>query len=189
MRDTAVRPKTRVERLGGRLSSSLLALFTGVLLVAAATVAGAIVVAGCNEPDAEVEVEDTEVLYFENLARGIQATFADTVATELVLRDSAAWAAVKDSLRAPVPLPDPDFSQGMVVLVARRFESGGYDLFVESVEVVGDTLLASYIIAEPGTSCRPAMGITYPYHAVIVRPAEGTPVFQTSRTPYSCELP
>lgn len=140
---------------------------------------------------AEEPVEEeplTQILYYEPLARGLQTTLADTIATEVVIRDSVTWAQYRDSLQAPVPLPEADFSQSMVVLVGRRFASGGYDLDIDAIDVTDDGLLVTYVVNEPDDNCVTTMGLTYPYTAVVTPPTPGPVRFATVTRTFSCAM-
>jgi len=150
-------------------------LALSVVLVMAVALLG-----GCRRgPEAEVVVEDTEFLPFENIGLGPNSTLPDT--TEVVLRTEAEWDAYRSRLHSVGPFKKVDFTQEMVVLVAVPSPSGGYGVEVETVEQKGDTVMVSYVLYGPDKDCIPVEGRAVPYQAVKVRRAEGTVRF-THRT-------
>jgi hypothetical protein len=143
-----------------------LVLFAGWFVVA-------VLAGGCRRgPEAEVVVEDTEFLPFENIGIGPNGTLTDT--TEVVLRTEAEWDAYRSRLHSVGPFKKVDFSQEMVALIAVPSPSGGYGVEVESVEKKGDTITVSYVIFGPDRDCIPVEGRAVPYQAVKVRRAGGT---------------
>ncbi len=143
-------------------------LALSVVLVTAVALLG-----GCRRgPEAEVVVEDTEFLPFENIGLGPNSTLPDT--TEVVLRTEAEWDAYRSRLHSVGPFKKVDFTQEMVALVAVPSPSGGYGVEVETVEKKGGVVTVSYVIYGPDKDCIPVEGRAVPYQAVKVRRAEGT---------------
>lgn len=142
---------------------------------------------GCSSDDAVYDpAEENEVLYFEPIGHGMKAGLAAPV--ERAIRDSLTWVAYADSLDPLVAFEPVDFSQAFVLLAARSMPTAGYSLRFESVELAGDTLVASYLVLEPGTTCITAMGQTMPFQAVLVRRADHPVRFVHRTDDYSCEL-
>ena len=140
---------------------------------------------GCaDEP--EVVIEETMLLYFEPIGMGQSASLADTVATEVIVRDSLTWVAYQDSLRPLAAFKPVDFSQAMVVMVAREVESGGYSVEVEEVETANGEIQINYLLTVPSPDCITVMADASPFQAVLVRRAEGTPRFAHRTELYRC---
>ncbi|ARA93414.1 hypothetical protein AWN76_009780 [Rhodothermaceae bacterium RA] len=142
---------------------------------------------GCEDPPPPPEDDPAgEVLYFEPIGFGTRARLRDT--TEVVIRDSTTWAAYRDSLTATGPFRPVDFSQAVVLLAAVPAPSGGHLVEFEAVELVGDTLVAQYVLSVPGADCITAMGLTTPFQAVLARRTEAPARFVRRTEAYSCEL-
>jgi hypothetical protein len=121
-------------------------------------------------------VPESDVLYFEPIARGQQATLQDS--TEIAIRDAETWETYRRQLRTQGAISEVDFSQTFVLLVALPMPSGGYLVDFESVEELDGTIIASYLVTLPGDDCMTAMGRTVPFQAVMVRLADGELRFQ-----------
>ncbi len=142
---------------------------------------------GCQRgPEAEVVVEATEVLPFENVGVGASASLTDT--TEVILYTPEAWENYRARLRSVGPFKPVDFSQEMVVLVAVPVPSGGYSVEVESVEKAGDEVVVHYVLYTPDRACIPVEGTAVPYQVVKARRAEGSPRFVRRTEPFPCTL-
>lgn len=144
--------------------------------------------AGCMpKPNGGQQAADeSEPLYFEPIGTGHQTTLPGTAVVELAIRDSATWAAYQDSLRPLAPFKAVDFSQAMVLLVAVPQTTSGYSVDVTSVEQTDSTIIASYVLNEPGMDCLTASVQTMPFSAVLVRRAEGPVRFVRTREEYTC---
>jgi len=142
---------------------------------------------GCA-PEADLEVPDDlpEMLYFETIGRGQNATLTDT--TEIVLRDSAAWAEVQAHLHPLSPFKPVAFDQAMVLVIAIPDSTSGKIIEVESVEQHGSDILVSYLLSEPAKDCMPAMAVNIPFQVLLVRRAEGTVRFERRTEPYRCGM-
>lgn len=142
---------------------------------------------GCGDPPPPPPEEPaSEVLYFEPIGFGMRAQFSDT--TEVVIRDSTAWAAYQDSLTSTGTFQPVDFSQAIVLLAAVPAPTGGYTIEFDTVELVGDSLLAHYVVNVPGPDCITAMGLTTPFQVVLARRTDAPVRFVRRAEEYSCEL-
>ncbi len=110
---------------------------------------------GCaHEQAGETEPEDfPEFLQFARLGRGIQAHIDTTLR---LISDPAVWTAYQDSLQPIIPFEAVDFLREMVLLAALPVPTGGYDLRIEYVEALNDTITVTYRLFMPGTDCRNA---------------------------------
>lgn len=136
-------------------------------------------VSGCRDEPAELpEVAGpmSVPLYFEPIGRGQSAQVNDT--TQVVIRDSLEWQAFQDRLAPVQPFRPADFTQGMVILAALPVPSSGYAVEFESIEKLGDTITASFVLMRPGPDCMIAPALTTPFQAVLVRRAEGDVRFE-----------
>lgn len=141
---------------------------------------------GCrDEPDEPAFVDyGPEPLYFEPIGMGQRAMLGDTM--EVAIRDEAAWAAYRDSLRPMAPFKEVDFSQAMVLLAALPQQASGYSVEFTSVEQTDSTVVATYVVSEPGPDCLTSIAETVPFGAILVRRAEGPVRFVREREEYSC---
>ncbi len=130
---------------------------------------------------------EPEPLYFETLGRGISASLSDT--TQIVIRDATEWAGFSPLLHTRLPMKKVDFSQVIVLLAAVPAPSSGYAVTFESVELSADSILARYVLMQPGEDCMTANAQTVPFEAVIVRRAEGPVHFERLREDVPCSLP
>lgn len=141
----------------------------------------------CGLDDAYVSIEDdSRPLFFEQVARGQQATLRDTI--ETVIKDNETWTAFKMMLSVPAGVGAVDFDQMMVILAAIPAQSGGYDVSFQSVEETDSTIVAFYVLGVPGDDCITAMGITVPYQAVTVRRGDLPVVFERKVERVPCGL-
>lgn len=137
----------------------------------------------CEVPKAIDDGPDA-VLYFETIGMGQYGTMRDT--TEAVYRDEASFQSVRDSLTLLAPLPEIDFSQVMVGLVAIPTNSGGYVVEVKSVEKTGDEISVNYELSIPGQDCITLDALSLPFQLVIIQQSEGVVSFQRNETTYRC---
>jgi hypothetical protein len=137
-----------------------------VALVASGVVLAACQPTGTLPPDLQIES-----LYFETLGRGSSAQVADT--TELVFSTQEEWSGFAGRLRPMATFKDTDFEQTMVLVAAVPASSGGYTLEFESVEKIGDEIVAAYVLSEPGFDCVAIMALTQPFHVIAVKRTEG----------------
>jgi len=140
---------------------------------------------GCG-PQAEVVVDDTEMLPFNNLGVGPTATLTDT--TEVLLYTPEAWERYRSQLHSVGPFKPVDFTQEMVALVAVPEETGGYSVEVESVERADSVIVVSYVLLTPKRDCVTPMGRAVPYQAVAVRRAEGPVRFERRTASFPCTV-
>jgi len=134
---------------------------------------------------AHVEIDDaTEPLVFETIGLGQKGFVADTL--ETVIRDSVLWAEMGKNLSPIAPFRTVDFSQEMVGLIAMRVESGGYAVDVETVEIVDDEIVVSYVVSEPDTDCITMMADALAFQAVTIRRADGDVRFERRNERYKC---
>jgi hypothetical protein len=136
-----------------------------------------------QDPDA---ISPSTAVYFEALMRGQSASFADTV--EVVVRDAGSWDAMLGRLETLLPMPQVDFSEGMVLLVAVPTPTGGTSIQFESVEDDGQTWIATYTIGMPARDCRAIEGVAVPFQAVVVPQSDRPVRFEHSIEPYPCTM-
>ncbi len=128
----------------------------------------------------------SESLYFEVVGSGQAGTISDT--TEVVLRDSSAWAEMASKLRPREDFLPVDFSQYMVMLVALPQVSGGFRIDFQSAELESGEITASYAVSAPGGDCLTISALTLPFQAVAVRQADGRVSFERSVVRESCSV-
>ena len=124
--------------------------------------------------------------YFESLGRGQRAAFADPA--EAVIRDAETWARYQDLLRPVQPFEPVDFAQAMILLAAVPTSSGGYLVEFESVEALGDTITATYVLTGPGRDCLAVPAPSVPYEVVLTRPDDRPVRFERNTDTYPCSL-
>lgn len=140
---------------------------------------------GCQVQSHLGEAPD-EVLYFESIGFGQTGSVRDTL--EVMLRDENSY---RDALEMVTPLgelPDVDFSQTMVGLIAIPTNSGGYTVEVKSVEKTGEEITVSYLFSMPGEDCMTVQALSLPFQIVIIRWAEGNVTFVRDTERYSCAI-
>ncbi|QXD16647.1 protease complex subunit PrcB family protein [Rhodocaloribacter litoris] len=145
-----------------------------------------VLAAGCRRDDAEVIVEDVELLPFENVGVGPNARLSDT--TGVVLYTPEAWEAYRTRLHAAGPFKPVDFTQEMIVLVAVPVPSGGYGVEVEAIEKKEDVIEVHYVLYTPERGCITVEGPAVPYQAVKARRATGEARFIHRREPLPCTV-
>jgi len=135
-----------------------------------------------------VELEDgpDDVLAFEAIALGHQGATRDTV--EVILRSQAE---LEEALKSVTPLdavPEVDFQQYMVGLIAVPTESGGYIVEVKSVEQTGDEITVHYVLNVPAQDCITVQALSLPHQIVQIRRSEGNVTFVQERDRYLCGM-
>ena len=146
---------------------------------------------GCTADEEVVPVFEEEVgeaLYFERIGLGHTALFTER--TERVVRTPEAWAVAQDSLIELGPFKDVDFEQTMVLFAAVPVETGGYSIQFETIELVNDEIIATYMLTEPDEDCIPTTTLTQamPFQAVLVRRADAPVRFVQETELFTCEL-
>ncbi len=136
-----------------------LGFFLGLLLVS-------VVLAGCEtSQEAELSEEDlAELVPYASLGRGLQSSL-DTTTTRMIT-DLSSWLAHIDSLQPLQPFMSVDFEGEAILLAAVAVNSGGFDLRFELVEILRDTVVATYRLFAPGTDCRPSFAPGTPFEAI-----------------------
>jgi len=140
---------------------------------------------GCSEA---VDIDDgpDEVLIFEAIGLGQNGSVRDTV--HVVLNDQAELDAMLQQVEPLEPLPEVDFSQYMVGLVAVPTESGGYTVEIKSVERTGDEITVHYILNVPGTDCITLQALALPHQYVMIARSQGNVTFVEERDRYLCGM-
>jgi hypothetical protein len=134
------------------------------------------------EPAAE-PAPPPDTLAFALLGQG---QFARLDTTERVVRDAAAWQALRDSLRPAVPFDSVDFTEEMLLLVAVPAPGGGYTIEFQRIEQAEEGWQARYILAEPGADCLTAQAQAVPFQVVRL-PRTDTPIhFDRRHELYRC---
>lgn len=140
---------------------------------------------GCSSEPPAPPPPDPEPVSFTRLGQGQHADLADT--TETIVRDAASWATLSASLRPMVPFDSVDFSTHVVLLAAVPVPSGGYNLGFEEVYRLGDEIVASYILMQPGEDCATAQALATPFQAIML-PTPNAPIrLERITEAYSCE--
>ena len=135
-----------------------------------------------------VELDDgpEDVLAFEAIALGHQGATRDTV--EVILRSQAE---LDEALKGVSPLdevPEVDFQQYMVGLIAVPTESGGYIVEVQSVEQTGEEITVNYVLNVPAQDCITVQALSLPHQIVQIRRSEGNVTFVQERDRYLCVM-
>ena len=135
-----------------------------------------------------VELDDgpDDVLAFEAIALGHQGATRDTV--EVILRSQAE---LEEALKSVTPLdevPEVDFEQYMVGLIAVPTESGGYIVEVKSVEQTGSEITIHYVLNVPAEDCITVQALSLPHQIVQIRRSEGNVTFVQERDRYLCGM-
>lgn len=155
------------------------------LMVVAMATGVAIGASGCEMQPVLIDGPD-ELLYFESIGLGHYGTVRDTL--ELVLRDEAAYLAAVAQVQPLDTLPEIDFGQTMVGLIAVPTNSGGYIIEVQSIEKTGDEITINYLFSIPGADCITLQALALPFQVVIIRQAEGRVTFVRETKAYKCGL-
>ncbi|MDE2996672.1 MAG: protease complex subunit PrcB family protein [Bacteroidota bacterium] len=135
-----------------------------------------------------VELDDgpDDVLAFEAIALGHHGATRDTV--EVILRSQAE---LEEALKTVTPLdevPEVDFEQYMVGLIAVPTESGGYIVEVKSVEQTGSEITVHYVLNVPAEDCITVQALSLPHQIVQIRRSEGNVTFVQQRDRYLCGM-
>jgi hypothetical protein len=140
-----------------------------------------VTLAACGEPPAPPPAP--EPVPFTVLGLG-QSADLDT--TERVLRSPEAWETVRDSLHPAAPFDAVDFNEHMLLLVTNPVSSGGYGIVFETVARTDSTLMAHYLLTEPGDECASPPAQVVPFQVVQI-PRSDLPVTFARRTAeYPC---
>ena len=114
------------------------------------------------------------------------------VAEALVVRDAKNWSDVWSRLHAirrpTPPLPEIDFEQRLVIVVAQ----GGKPTGGHAVEIAGATLVAGSLhidvnLTQPGIECVVSTGLTAPVDIAVLTEFDGDVVFRESITIRECQ--
>jgi len=144
-----------------------------------------LIMAGC-QPQSTLEDGPDDVLFFESIGLGHYGTTREPI--ELVLRDEGAYQEAIRQVSPLADLPEVDFTQTMVGLIAVPTESGGYVVEVQSVERTGEEIIINYRLATPGEDCITVQALSLPFQVVIIRQTPGNVTFVREDRRYSCEL-
>lgn len=155
------------------------------LLTTLLFVAALVSLTACQEA-ADVDDGPDDVLAFDPIAMGHNGMVRDTL--ELVLRNEAAFEEALEKVRPLADVPDVDFEQYMVALIAIPTESGGYIVEVQSVEQTGDEITVNYVLNVPAQDCITVQALSLPHQIVQIRRSEGNVTFEQERERYLCGM-
>ncbi len=127
-----------------------------------------------------------EVLAFDPIAMGHGGSVRDTI--EVVLRSQAALDEALEKVTPLGDIPEVDFEQYMVALIAIPTESGGYIVEVQSVERTGEEIMINYVFNVPAQDCITLQALSLPHQIVKIRRAEGNVTFEQERKRYLCGM-
>lgn len=147
--------------------------------------AGGLSATGCIQ-ESTLDDGPDDVLSFEPIALGHQGVTRDTL--EMVLRTPEELAEALTLVNPLGELPDVDFEQYMVGLVAIPTESGGYIVEVQSVEKTGDEITINYVLNVPADDCITVQALSLPHQIVIIRRDMGSVSFEQERKRYLCGM-
>lgn len=139
----------------------------------------------CQET-ADVDDGPDDVLAFDPIAMGHGGSVRDTI--EVVLRSQAALDEALEKVRPLGDIPEVDFQQYMVALIAIPTESGGYIVEVQSVEQTGDEITVNYVLNVPAQDCITVQALSLPHQIVQIRRSEGNVTFEQERKRYLCGM-
>jgi len=139
----------------------------------------------CQEA-AEVDDGPDDVLAFDPIAMGHGGTVRVTI--EVVLRSETELQEALEKVRPLADVPDVDFEQYMVALIAIPTESGGYIVEVQSVEQTGDEITVNYVLNVPAQDCITVQALSLPHQIVQIRRSEGNVTFEQERKRYLCGM-
>jgi len=138
-------------------------------------------------PPEPVTFQDRQVLSCDSLVvlgYSLTAGFADSV--RAVVSDTLTWASVWKQFGGANPLPQIDFAQNRVLLVALGTRpTGGYGIRVDSLAYLGGTVVHVSTIA-PGPTCPTTQGLTSPAELVRVPQLPEPIVFQDHAVVTDC---
>jgi hypothetical protein len=139
---------------------------------------------GCGPTGTLPPAQALESLYFEPIGQGFYASLADT--TEVVFRDPEEWQQFSTALRPRKDFVASDFEQTMVLLALVPVPTGGHSVAFESVDKMGDEIVATYTLTKPGADCMTIASLTQPFEAIAVRKAAGRVRFVRNVELLSC---
>ena len=106
-------------------------------------------------PEPDMNTDDwPDLIQFVSIGRGHHARLDSTDTTVRIITDTADWEVYQDSLQPLMSFDPVDFSTEMLVLVATPVPSEGYDLRIDLVESLNDTMTVTYSLFVPATDCR-----------------------------------
>ena len=124
-----------------------------------------------------------DMLSFVHVGRGRQARVDTTLR---LITDPVVWTAYQDSLQPILPFEEVDFSREAVLLIARPVPTGGYDLRIDFVESLKDTITVAYILFRPGADCRTADAPGVVFDVARMKITEGELRFVEERETVKC---
>jgi len=135
-----------------------------------------------------VQLDDgpDDVLAFESIALGHQGSVRDTI--EVILRSEAELLEALQKVTPLAEVPEVDFQQYMVGMIAVPTESGGYIVEVKSVEQTGDEITVNYVLNVPAQDCITVQALSLPHQIVQIRRSEGNATFVQERERYLCGM-
>ena len=144
-----------------------------------------VLLSGC-EVQSTLNDDPDDVLYFEPIAIGQTGAIRDTL--ETVLMDAEAFASALEMVSPLGDIPDVDFNQSMVGIIAIPTNSGGHVVEVQSIEKRGTEIQIQYLFSIPGDDCITVQALSLPFQIVSIRKSEGTVRFIREEDSYSCGL-
>ncbi len=141
------------------------------------------ILTGCQS-DETVPDLTVEALYFEPIGTGYRAQVSDT--TELVFRTREEWESFLPVLEPMAAFADSDFEQTMIVVAVVPAFSGGYTVEFEAIEEIGEEVVATYGVGEPGFDCVAISALTQPFQVVAVRRSDKPVRFVRHSRPETC---
>ncbi len=139
----------------------------------------------CEEA-AELDDGPDDVLAFEAIAIGHVGLGRDTV--EVILRSQTELDEALERFTTLEAVPEVDFEQYMVGVIAVPTESGGYIVEVKSVEQTGDEITVHYVLNVPAQDCITVQALSLPHQIVQIRRSEGNVTFVQERDRYLCGM-
>ena len=135
-----------------------------------------------------VDLDDgpDDVLAFEPIAMGHNGSVRDTL--ELVLRSEAAFEEALTQVRPLGEVPEVDFQQYMVGLIAVPAETGGHIVEVQSVEQTGEEITIHYVLNVPADDCITVQALSLAHQIVQIRRSDGNVSFVRERERYFCGM-
>jgi hypothetical protein len=135
-----------------------------------------------------VQLDDgpDDVLAFEPIAMGHNGSVRDTI--EVILKSEAALEEALTQVRPLGDVPEVDFQQYMVGLIAVPAETGGHIVEVQSVEQTGDEITVHYVLNVPADDCITVQALSLAHQIVKIRRADGNVTFVRERERYFCGM-
>ena len=145
-------------------------------------------IVGCvSQPEMDLDIVETEAVYFETIGQGETSLFTDT--TRIAIRDQGNWDTSRENMKTVLPFPEIDFSQLMAVVVAVPMPVRGVTVQVQSVEVVEDEMVVSYLMGVPGDDCRGNDQPSVPFQVIMLPQQPQRPIrFEEAIEEYRCTL-